>query len=57
MVDKRGDPNAENLNFAVRAGAMLQESAWNFEKFGHKRLADYVAGATHQEHSTAAYQH
>lgn len=54
MVDKRGDPNAENLNFAVRAGALLQASAWNFEKFGHKHLADYLAGAVQQEQSTAA---
>lgn len=41
MVDKHGDPNAENLNFAVRADALLDDSGWNFEKFGRKRLADY----------------
>ncbi len=42
MVDKHGDPNAENLNFAVRADALLDESAWDFSSFGHKRLTDYV---------------
>jgi S1-C subfamily serine protease len=42
MVDKHGDPNAENLNFAVRADALLEDSGWEFESFGHKRLADYV---------------
>jgi S1-C subfamily serine protease len=43
MVDKHGDPNAENLNFAVRADALLEESDWEFASFGHKRLTDYVA--------------
>jgi S1-C subfamily serine protease len=46
MVDKHGDPNAENLNFAVRADALLDDSGWNFEKFGHKRLAEYRASAS-----------
>jgi len=46
MVDKNGDPNAENLNFAVRADALLEDSAWDFESFGHRRLTDYV---THDE--------
>jgi hypothetical protein len=42
MVDKHGDPNAENLNFAVRADALLEDSAWDFESFGRRRLTDYV---------------
>jgi S1-C subfamily serine protease len=46
MVDKHGDPNAENLNFAVRADALLEDSGWNFEKLGRKRLDDYRASAT-----------
>jgi hypothetical protein len=46
MVDKNGDTNAENLNFAVRADALLEDSAWDFESFGHRRLTDYV---THDE--------
>jgi S1-C subfamily serine protease len=43
MVDKNGDPNAENLNFAVRADALLEDSGWEFVSVGHRRLADYVA--------------
>ena len=43
MVDKQGDPNAENLNFAVRADALLEDSAWEFVGFGRKRLTDYLA--------------
>ena len=46
MVDKHGDPNAENLNFAVRADALLEDSAWDFESSGRRRLTDYV---THDE--------
>jgi S1-C subfamily serine protease len=46
MVDKQGDPNAENLNFAVRADALLEDSEWDFVSFGRRRLADYV---THDE--------
>jgi S1-C subfamily serine protease len=42
MVDKHGDPNAENLNFAVRADALLDGTQWDFEKFGRKHLADYA---------------
>jgi hypothetical protein len=42
MVDKNGDPNAENLNFAVRADALLEDSGWEFASFGHRRLTDYV---------------
>jgi S1-C subfamily serine protease len=42
MIDKHGDPNAENLNFAVRADALLEDSGWEFMSFGHKRLSDYV---------------
>jgi S1-C subfamily serine protease len=42
MVDKHGDPNAENLNFAVRADALFDGSAWDFTNFGQRRLSDYV---------------
>jgi hypothetical protein len=42
MVDKHGDPNAENLNFAVRADALLEDTDWVFESLGHRRLTDYV---------------
>lgn len=43
MVDRNGDPNAENLNFAVRADALMEDSGWEFEGIGHRRLSDYVA--------------
>lgn len=43
MVDKHGDPNAENLNFAVRADALLEDSGWEFTSAGRRRLTDYVA--------------
>ena len=43
MVDRNGDPNAENLNFAVRADALREDSGWEFEGIGHRRLSDYVA--------------
>jgi S1-C subfamily serine protease len=43
MVDKHGDPNAENLNFAVRADALLEDSGWEFESLGRKRLTEYVS--------------
>jgi len=42
MVDKNGDPNAENLNFAVRADALLEDAGWEFASLGHRRLTDYV---------------
>ena len=43
MVDKHGDPNAENLNFSVRADALRHESDWDFAKLGRKRLDDFLA--------------
>lgn len=43
MVDRNGDPNAENLNFAIRADALIEDSGWEFEGVGHRRLSDYVA--------------
>ena len=43
MIDRSGDPNAENLNFAVRADALMEDSGWDFEGTGHRRLSEYVA--------------
>jgi S1-C subfamily serine protease len=49
MVDRNGDPNAENLNFAVRADALMENSEWEFEGIGQRRLSDYVSqDATHE---------
>jgi len=46
MVDKQMDPNAENLNFAVRADALLEDSDWDFVGKGEKRLSDFLAKGT-----------
>ena len=55
MVDKHGDPNAENLNFAVRADALLEDSGWDFETFGRRRLADFLTqDAAHEKSVPAA---
>ena len=43
MVDKHGDPNAENLNFAVSTDALLQDSGWDFTPLGRRRLTDFIA--------------
>jgi S1-C subfamily serine protease len=43
MVDKHGDPNAENLNFAVKPDALLRDSGWEFTSFGRRRLDDFIA--------------
>lgn len=50
MVDKHGDPNAENLNFSIRADALRQETDWDFAKLGRKHLDDFLASsdAAHQ---------
>ncbi|GAC1670382.1 MAG: hypothetical protein PVS2B2_00890 [Candidatus Acidiferrum sp.] len=42
MVDRNISPNAENLNFAVRADAVLDPEGWNFSKEGRKRLDEFV---------------
>jgi S1-C subfamily serine protease len=49
MVDKNGDPNAENLNFAVNATALQQDSGWDFSSFGSRRLADFISQVVEAE--------
>jgi serine protease Do len=41
MVDKNNSPNAENLNFAVRADALLEMSGWTFSGDGRRYLAAF----------------
>jgi len=53
MVDKHGDPNAENLNFAVRADALLEDSGWDFVSIGHRRLSDYLSQVAADEKTPA----
>jgi S1-C subfamily serine protease len=57
MVDKNGDPNAENLNFAVRADALLDDSNWDFVKIGHKHLTDYLASDAAREKAAQGTNH
>jgi S1-C subfamily serine protease len=44
--DKSYQPNAENLNFAVTAQAILKESGWEFAKDGRERLREYLKAMT-----------
>ncbi len=43
MVDKNGDPNAENLNFSVRAEALRQVPEWDFANAGRRHLTEYLS--------------
>jgi S1-C subfamily serine protease len=45
-LDKSYQPNAENLNFAVTAQAILKESGWEFAKDGRERLQEYLKAMT-----------
>jgi S1-C subfamily serine protease len=49
MVDRNMSPNAENLNFAVRADAVLQTSGWEFSGDGRKHLDDFVNAAARKQ--------
>ena len=42
--DNNHDPNAENLAFAAKADALLQESNWTFRDNGRKWLRRYSSG-------------
>jgi len=46
MVDRGISPNAENLNFAVRADAVLRSVGWDFIGDGRRRLEEFVTAAT-----------
>jgi S1-C subfamily serine protease len=41
-LDKSYQPNAENLNFAVTAQALLKDSGWEFAKDGREKLDEYL---------------
>jgi S1-C subfamily serine protease len=43
MVDRNTSPNAENLNFALRADAVLDANGWNFSGSGRERLSDFLS--------------
>ena len=42
MMDRSLNPNSENLNFAVRAQALLDAAGWNFYADGRKRLDAFI---------------
>jgi S1-C subfamily serine protease len=50
MVDRNSSPNAENLNFAVRADALLDQTGWAFSGQGQQYLKNF-------EQSQHAMQH
>jgi S1-C subfamily serine protease len=41
-IDKSVDPNAENLNFAVRADTLLNDSGWDFAHNGRQLMAQFA---------------
>ncbi len=45
-MDRANDPNAENLNFAVRADAILESSGWNFISTGQQHFAEFLKART-----------
>jgi S1-C subfamily serine protease len=46
MVDHGMNPNAENLNFAVRADAVLDPDRWDFLGDGRKKLQQFESAGT-----------
>lgn len=57
MVDKQMAPNAENLNFAVRADALLRNSSWDFAGGGSRRLSDFLAKRSDLEKALQEVRH
>jgi len=51
-LDKSYQPNAENLNFAVSAQALLKASDWEFSKDGKEHLEDYLKKLTQKQDKT-----
>lgn len=47
-MDKSIDPNAENLNFAVRADTLLDSSGWDFARNGHHLLDQFNQASSRQ---------
>jgi serine protease Do len=49
MLDRAVMPNAENLNFAVGAEALLQESGWDFVWNGKQRFTEFSSAREHHD--------
>ena len=57
MVNKELAPDAENLNFAVQANALLDESGWEFATMGQDRLKEFLAKQGNQQKEQQASGH
>lgn len=56
MLDKSVQPNAEDLNFAVVASALLHEEGWDFTRNGKERLSSFLQ-ATERARSAKQQSH
>jgi S1-C subfamily serine protease len=45
-INKTLDPNAENLNFAIRADNLLHDSGWEFTGGGRDRFTEFLNSQT-----------
>jgi uncharacterized ubiquitin-like protein YukD len=45
MYDKERYPQAENLNFAVRADSLLRPEDWNLDSQGTQLMKEFVAAS------------
>ena len=45
-INKSLDPNAENLNFAIRADNLLHDSGWEFTNGGRERFQEFLSSQT-----------
>jgi hypothetical protein len=45
MMDKGLNPQSENLNFAVRADAVLRPEEWTLDSQGTQLMKDFVAAS------------
>ncbi|HXA86544.1 MAG TPA: serine protease [Candidatus Dormibacteraeota bacterium] len=45
-INKTTDPNAENLNFAIRADNLLHDSGWEFTNGGRERFQEFLSSQT-----------
>ncbi len=49
MVDRNRSPNAESLNFAVRADALLDNAGWSFSGSGRQHLEQFQLSQPRQK--------
>jgi S1-C subfamily serine protease len=56
MVDRNLSPNAENLNFVVRADAVLDPERWDFSGQGRNRLDEFLIAETKRKRNQRLLQ-